>query len=179
MPGGGAGRDVVYWPGGGRSGRGAGWAVPLCGGANVRSYRGPLIQGGGFAWCQNAGVGIALPESLAQETAKVRDWIAADTRRRRPWLCGFSNGAAMAANLLIETPEAYAGLIMIGSCFAVEDDALSAGALAGKQVLVCRGRSDCIMPRHKFEQAESTLTGSNGGRTTTLGYDGGHDLPPQ
>src|SRR3546814_874730 len=124
-----------------------------------------------------AGVGIALPESLAQETAKVRDWIAADTGRRRPWLCGFSNGAAMAANLLIETPEAYAGLIMIGGCFSVEDDALPAGALAGKQVLVCRGRSDDIMPRHKFEQAESYLTGSSGARTTLLGYDGGHELP--
>src|SRR3546814_2302420 len=102
------------------------WCSDVCSSvlANVRSYRGPLIQGGGFAWFQNSGVGIALPESLAQETAKVRDWIAADTGRRRPWLCGFSNGAAMAANLLIETPEAYAGLIMIGGCFAVEDDAL-------------------------------------------------------
>src|SRR3546814_18822881 len=80
----------------------------------------------------------------------------------------------MAANLLIETPEAYAGLIVIGGCFAVEDDALPAGALAGKQVLVCRGRSDDIMPRHKFEQAESYLTGSSGARTTLLGYDGGH-----
>src|SRR3546814_14950298 len=83
----------------------------------------------------------------------------------------------MAANLLIETPEAYAGLIMIGGCFAVEDDALPAGALAGKQVLVCRGRSDDIMPRHKFEQAASYLTGSSGARTTILGYDSGHELP--
>src|SRR3546814_753759 len=81
------------------------------------------------------------------------------------------------SDLLIETPEAYAGLIMIGGCFAVEDDALPAGALAGKQVLVCRGRSDDIMPRHKFEQAESYLTGSSGARTTLLGYDGGHELP--
>src|SRR3546814_975263 len=99
---------------------------------------------------------MALPESLAQETAKVRDWIAADTGRRRPWLCDFSNGAAMAANLLIETPEAYAGLIMIGGCFAVEDDALPAGALAGKQVLVCRGRSDDIMPRHKRSEEHTS-----------------------
>src|SRR3546814_9358535 len=71
-------RDVVYLHGRGSSEREAGWALPLFGRANVRSYRGPLIQGGGFAWFQNAGVGIALPESLAQETAKVRDWIAAD-----------------------------------------------------------------------------------------------------
>src|SRR3546814_11182522 len=65
---------------------------------------------------------------------------------------------------------------MIGGCFAVEDDALPAGALAGKQVLVCRGRSDDIMPRNKFEQAESYLTGSSGARNTILGYDGGHEL---
>src|SRR3546814_4285608 len=52
----------------GSSEREAGWALPLFGRAYVRSYRGPLIQGGGFAWFQNAGVGIALPESLAQET---------------------------------------------------------------------------------------------------------------
>src|SRR3546814_19854562 len=71
-------RDVVYLHGRGSSEREAGWALPLFGRANVRSYSGPLIQGGGFAWFQNAGVGIALPVSLAQETAKVRDWIAAD-----------------------------------------------------------------------------------------------------
>src|SRR3546814_18645100 len=82
----------------------------------------------------------------------------------------------MASNLLIETPEAYAGLIMIGGCFAVEDDALPAGALAGKQVLVCRGRSDDIMHRLKFKKAESYLNGSSGARTTLLGYDGGHEL---
>src|SRR3546814_14349483 len=61
-------RDVVYLHGRGSSEREAGWALPLFGRAYVRSYRGPLIQGGGFAWFQNAGVGIALPESLAQET---------------------------------------------------------------------------------------------------------------
>src|SRR3546814_20969287 len=112
---------------------------------------------------------------------RISDWssdvCSSDLKgRRRPWLCGFSNAAAMAANLLIETPEAYAGLIMIGGCFAVEDDALPAGALAGKQFLVCRGRSDDIMPRHKLEQAESYLTGSSAVRTPPLGYDGSKEL---
>src|SRR3546814_1437774 len=94
-------RDVVYLHGRGSSEREAGWALTLFGRANVRSYRGQLIQGGGFAWLQNAGVGIALPESLAQETAKVRDWIAAATGRRTTWLCGFRNRAALSATLLI------------------------------------------------------------------------------
>src|SRR3546814_6491666 len=63
----------------------------------------------------------------------------------------------MAANLLIETPEAYAGLIMIGGCFAVEDDALPAGALAGKQVLVCRGRSDDIRSEEHTSELQSLM----------------------
>src|SRR3546814_6581487 len=75
--------------------REAGFALPLFGRANVRSYRGPLPQGPGFAWFENAGIGVALPSSLSGETSKVGDWIAADTGRQRPWLCGFSNGAAM------------------------------------------------------------------------------------
>src|SRR3546814_5939078 len=62
----------------------------------------------------------SLPSSLSGETSKVGDWNAADTGRQRPWLCGFSNGAAMAASLLLSNPGAYSGLIMIGGCFAVE-----------------------------------------------------------
>src|SRR3546814_19002039 len=85
-------RDVVYLHGTGSSEREAGWALPLFGRANVRSYRGPLIQGGGFEWFQNAGVGMALADSLAPETDTGRGWIAADTGGRRPWVWGVGNG---------------------------------------------------------------------------------------
>src|SRR3546814_16055303 len=97
----------------------AGFALPLCGRSKVRSYRGPRPQGPGFAWFENAGIGCALPTSLSGETLKVGDWIAADTCRQRPWLCGFSNGAAMAASLLLSNPGAYSGLIFLGRCFPV------------------------------------------------------------
>src|SRR3546814_4250084 len=96
----------------------SGWSSDVC---SSDLYRGPLPQGPGFAWFENAGIGVALPSSLSGETSKVGDWIAADTGRQRPWLCGFSNGAAMAASLLLSNPGAYSGLIMIGGCFAVED----------------------------------------------------------
>src|SRR3546814_16988553 len=89
-----SGRDIVYLHGRGSTEREAGFALPLFGRANVRSYRGPLPQGPGFAWFENAGIGVALPSSLSGEKSKVGDWIAADTGRQRPWLCGFSNGAA-------------------------------------------------------------------------------------
>src|SRR3546814_409766 len=121
---GGDSRDIVYLHGRGSTEREAGFALSLFGNANVRAYRGPIAQGGGFAWFLNAGTGTAVPQSLAHETAKIGNWIAADTGRRLPWLCGFSNGAAMAASLLLDRPRAYAGLIMIAGCFAIDDSAM-------------------------------------------------------
>src|SRR3546814_8922619 len=69
-----SGRDIVYLHGRGSTEREAGFALPLFGRANVRSYRGPLPQGPGFAWFENAGIGVALPSSLSGETSKVGDW---------------------------------------------------------------------------------------------------------
>lgn len=172
-----ADRDIVYLHGRGSTEREAGFALPLFGRANVRSYRGPISQGPGFAWFENAGTGVALPTSLSSETAKVENWIAADTGRRLPWLCGFSNGAAMAASLLLGNPGAYSGLIMIAGCFAVEDDDLPDNRLLDKPVLFCRGRFDDMIPRRKFEQAEAYLSGPSGARLSLLPYDGGHELP--
>ncbi|AGH51636.1 esterase [Sphingomonas sp. BHC-A] len=172
-----SGRDIVYLHGRGSTEREAGFALPLFGRANVRSYRGPLPQGPGFAWFENAGIGVALPSSLSGETSKVGDWIAADTGRQRPWLCGFSNGAAMAASLLLSNPGAYSGLIMIGGCFAVEDGDLPDNGLLDKPVLFCRGQFDDVIPRHKFEQAEAYLSGPSGARATFIPYEGGHELP--
>src|SRR3546814_10099587 len=97
--------------------------------------------------------------SLSGETSKVGDWIAADTGRQRPWLCGFSNGAAMAASLLLSNPGAYSGLLMIGGCFAVEDGDLPDNGLLDKPVFFCRGQFDAVIPRHKFAQAEAYQIG--------------------
>src|SRR3546814_17141410 len=87
-----SGRDIVYLHGRGSTEREAGFALPLFGRANVRSYRGPLPQGPGFAWVENAGIGVALHSSLTGEKSTFSDWIAADTRRHRHWLCGFRHG---------------------------------------------------------------------------------------
>src|SRR3546814_17055820 len=81
-----SGLDIVYLHGCGSTEREAGLALPLFGRANVRSYRGPLPQGPGFAWFDNAGIGVALHPSLSGETCKVRDWIAPATGRHPPRL---------------------------------------------------------------------------------------------
>lgn len=170
-------RDIVYLHGRGSSEREAGWALPLFGKASVRSYRAPLAEGAGFAWFKNSGVGTAIAVSIEREGARVLGWIAQDSRRRKPWLCGFSNGGAMAAHLALRAPGTFAGLIVIAGCFPVDDDALPIAGLAGLPVLLCRGTHDDVIPRAKFEQAERYLTGRSGAQATILSYDGGHELP--
>jgi phospholipase/carboxylesterase len=171
------GRDVVYLHGRGSNEREAGWALPLFGRSNVRSYRGPLPEGNGFAWFRSSEVGIARADSLERERGRLRNWIAADSGRQRPWLCGFSHGGAMAASLLLADPHAFSGLVMIASCFPVADSDLAEGRLDGVPVLFCRGSEDRVIPAEKFAQAERYLAGPSAARATIMLYEGGHELP--
>ena len=169
--------EVVYLHGRGSSEREAGRLLPLLGDAYVRSYRGPVREGGGFAWFVKTAIAVAEPGSLAQELPKVQDWIGSDSGYRKPVLCGFSNGAAMAGSLMLSDPERYSGLIMIAGCLAVPD--LPPGGLAGKPVLFCRGKNDRIIPREKFDRTQNYLSGLSGAKSTCIEFEGGHEVPLQ
>jgi phospholipase/carboxylesterase len=167
--------DVVFLHGRGsteQEGHALSAAFP---GAALRAYRGPLRQGHGFAWFLNTGIGQGSPESLSEEVPKVARWIDADNRAHLPWLCGFSNGAAMAASLALADPHAYAGLMMVGGCFPVTE--LPAERLTGLPVLFCTGQFDMVIPREKSQQALEYLTGPSGAKTDYINYADGHSIP--
>ncbi len=167
--------DVVFLHGRGGTERDTGALVAAFPDATLRGYRGPIREGGGFAWFTIRAIGVAHPESLAREIPKVAGWISADNGANKPWLCGFSNGAAMAASIALSAPSDYAGLIMIAGCFAT--DALPAERLDGMPVLFCQGRSNWVIPPAKFAQARSYLEHDSGADATILEYEGGHDVP--
>jgi phospholipase/carboxylesterase len=166
---------VVYFHGRGSSEREGQRLAPLLRTPNLLAYRGPIPEGAGFAWFRNQGIGVAEEASLSTQTSRVRGWIDADMGSDEVWLCGFSNGAAFAGELFLRTPSRYAGLIMIGGCFAT--DSFPLGRLAGKPVLFCRGREDQVIPRNKTEAALSYLTGLSGAKATIVEFDGGHEIP--
>lgn len=169
--------DVVFLHGRGATERDAGLVVPAFPGANVRGYRGPLREFGGFSWFANRLIGDATPASLCVEVPKVAAWISADRGASAPWLCGFSNGAAMAAALALESPSSFAGLIMIGGCFPT--NALPPGRFEGLPVLFCQGRYDDIIPSEKFRAARAYLKGASAAKATLVSYEGAHELPPE
>lgn len=168
--------EIVYLHGRGSSEREGAGLLPAFPGAALRAYRGPLREGSGFAWFENAGIGNGKAVSLAEEVPKVAQWIAADNSSRAPWLCGFSNGAAMAASLALAEPHAYAGLVMIGGCFASDD--LPVGRLADLPVLFCKGRFDMVIPSAKSQRALDYLRGSSGATLDYISYADGHVIAP-
>lgn len=169
--------EIVFLHGRGSSERQAAGLLRAFPGAAMRAYRGPLREAGGFAWFENAGIGNGRLESLSEQIPKVEQWIAADTGARAPWLCGFSNGAAMAATLAVAKPAAYAGLIMIAGCFPTES--LPAGGLQGMPVLFCRGQFDDVIPHDKSQRALDYLTGSSGASAEFVSYADGHAISPE
>ncbi|KUR79581.1 esterase [Novosphingobium sp. FSW06-99] len=166
--------QVVYLHGRGSSEREVTRIVQAFSGASVRAYRAPLREGAGYAWFENQGIGIARTDSLAAELPKVSDWIKTDNGAQRPWLCGFSNGAAMAASLALAEPDAYAGLVMIGGCFAT--DQLPTARLRAMPVLFCRGDHDTVIPPTKFRQALTYLSDHSRAALDAITYPGGHDV---
>src|SRR3546814_13689276 len=82
----------------------------------------------------------------------------------------------MAAPLLLDRPRAYAGLIMIAGCFAIDDSAMPCFAIAGKPVLFCRGQFDTVIPPGKFEHAARYPNVRRGAPTAFLNTDAGHAL---
>jgi phospholipase/carboxylesterase len=168
--------DVIFLHGRGGSERDANRIEPAFRGASICAYRGPITEGSGFSWFLNRAIGVADEASLAQERVRVRAWIDAGVSHRKPWLCGFSNGAAMASSLALADPAAYAGLIMIAGCFVAEP--LHEGGLDSMPVLFCRGMLDSVIPAAKFAQASTYLHGDSGARASSIDYAGGHELTP-
>src|SRR3546814_11630518 len=114
-----SGRDIVYLHGRGSTEREAGCALPLFGRANVRSYRGPLIQAVCFAWFQNAFVCISLPVTLSPYTAHVSLWISADPFLLRPSLSSFCFFPSFPSPLFFVSPPSFSFLFFFSFFFSL------------------------------------------------------------
>lgn len=145
-------------------------------GARICAYRAPIPEGAGFAWFRNRGIGVADEESLATSTNQVGGWLRRDFLGK-PWLCGFSNGAAMASGLILAEPDRFAGLIMIGGCLVTEGR--PPGRLQAKPVLFCRGSHDAVIPPSFSRASWEYLSGAAGANAQLLTYEGGHELSPE
>lgn len=133
-------------------------------GASLLSPRGRVLEGAMPRFFRRLAEGVFDEADLIARTHELADFVEAARRRyglAAPIALGFSNGANIAASLLLLRPEALAGAVLLRamSPFATPP----ATALDGKRVLILSGALDPIIPAENAARLVDTL--SKGGAT--------------
>jgi phospholipase/carboxylesterase len=130
----------------------------------------------GQTWFENVAVGVAREDSVRAAEDRFLAWRASSPLNGRPaLLCGFSNGGAFAAHLLMRHPALFTGAVLLSAPLVLPP--WPVGALAGKPVFYGHGRArDTVVGASFYEAAEAYLLGASGCEATIRHYDIGHAI---
>lgn len=130
-------------------------------GAGLLSPRGKVLEGSMPRFFRRLSEGVFDEDDLRRRTHELADFVTWARERHglaAPVAVGFSNGANIAASLLLLRPEVLAGaaLLRAMSPFRTPPQA----DLAGKRVLILSGAMDPIVPAEDAERLARTLSGN-------------------
>ena len=142
------------------------------------AVRAPIVEGGGYAWFANRGIGRPVAESLRATMDWFRDWLDTAAPDGRPViLIGFSGGAAFAGGLLLDDPARYTAAAILYGTLPFDAGMPTAPArLAGVPVLVIQGEQDTVIPRELLDRTWHYLVEEAGSVTTARRGSGGHGM---
>ena len=146
--------------------------------AAILSVRGNVLEQGMPRFFRRLSEGVFDLDDLRQRTAALGDFLDAAGRRYgfspdRVYALGFSNGANIAASLLLSRPSALAGAVLIRAMVPFEPDI--SPDLRGRSVLLSEGRMDPLIPAARAERLAAIL--ETAGASVELAWQpGGHGL---
>jgi predicted esterase len=146
--------------------------------AAVLSPRGRVLEHGMPRFFRRLAEGVFDQEDLRLRTAELASFIseaAAHYRfdASRVMALGYSNGANVAASLLLAHPDALGGATLLRPMLPFEPERLP--ELAGKRVLISAGRRDQMIPQALTQRLAAVLEQS-GAIVTTWWHETGHNL---
>jgi len=149
-------------------------------GAAVLSPRGKVLERGMPRFFRRLSEGVFDLEDLVARTHELADFVAAAARRHgfdpgRVVAAGFSNGANIAAAMLLLRPGTLRGAILLSPMVPIVPDPLP--RLPGTPVFIGAGRMDAMVPADGT-RALAELLGRCGAEVTTWWHEGGHSLTP-
>jgi phospholipase/carboxylesterase len=140
----------------------------LAPGAVLLSPTGKVREGESRRFFRRLAEGVFDQEDLAIRTRELGEFVrdaavAYHLDRRRVVAVGHSNGANIAASLMLRQPDALAGAVLFRPM--VPFDEPPAGLLSGIPVLICAGERDSLVPvgdtdrlAEMFRSADSDVT---------------------
>jgi phospholipase/carboxylesterase len=144
-------------------------------GTSVIAPRGSLQDGPGYAWFRNHSPGVADGPSLIEQVKLLEAWIDSHALGENLWLCGFSNGAAMSAALLLSRPKRYSGALLLSGPI-VSEHPWPPDCLHGIPVLLIRGVDDRMIPAELMLESAKYFDGPSGARASIITVPGGHEI---
>lgn len=145
-------------------------------GAALLSPLGKVVQHGSRRFFAYPGPDGFDAEDVRARVDELADWLA--TRPVDPhqlYALGYSNGANMAAAMLLLRPGSIAGACLLRARAAVTPADLP--TLNGAPVLISAGQHDTIIPGGSAENLAQLLTRA-GARVDLVTQNAGHDLTP-
>ena len=124
-------------------------------GVATLSVRGNVLENGAPRFFRRLAEGVFDLPDLERRTKELASFIEAAAGEYgfdvgRLYALGFSNGANIAASLLLTSPMSLAGGVLLRAMVPFEPE--TAPELAGRAVLLSQGQSDPIVPRANGER---------------------------
>lgn len=151
----------------------------LAPGSALLSPRGKVLENGMPRFFRRLAEGVFDIDDLKARTVELADFIAQARETYgldKPIALGFSNGANIAASLLLMRPETLAGAVLIRAMMPFEPKELP--DLHGLPVLMLSGAADPIVPAQSRERLAQLLSAA-GADVTHEVVPAGHGLSPQ
>ncbi len=152
-------------------------AARLAPGANLLGVRGKVQEGGLARYFRRLGEGVFDQEDVMARAAELAAFLPAAARSYgfdgRLFAVGYSNGANMAAALLLLQPGLLKGAVLFRAMLPLTAPAQV--DLAGTAVLISNGQSDPLTSKERAQELSRVL--SNCGATVTTKWQkSGHGL---
>jgi len=146
--------------------------------AAVLSPRGKVLEHGAPRFFRRLAMGVFDVEDLRRRTHELADFVASAAAEygfdvRRVVAAGFSNGANIAAALLLLRPEVLEKAILFRAMVPLEPE--TRPDLTGRAVFLSAGRTDTMIPGEDTERLAKML-GDCGASVELQWSPGGHGL---
>ena len=149
--------------------------------AAVLSPRGNVLEQGMPRFFKRLSEGVFDLDDLRARTADLAQFITTASAKykfdpSRVVALGYSNGANIAASVMLSNPGVLKGGILLRPMVPFEPDRLP--ALKGTSVLISAGRQDPLIPQASTSKLAALLKQA-GADVTLSWYDAGHGLVPR
>ena len=146
--------------------------------AALLSPRGRVLEHGMPRFFRRLAEGVFDMEDLVARTHELADFVAESAKRygfdpKRVVAAGFSNGANIAASMMLLRPETLAGAVLLRPMVPFEPK--TAPDLRGRRALVAAGKADPIVKPENSERLAEILRAA-GAEVSLHWSPGGHTL---